>query len=789
MKRPLPGPRLAAVAALLGLGLSASPAWADAPQINGFAPAGLPRGVATEVMVTGANLAGNPRLVAPIPLQVDPPEKPEADAGKWKVKVTAPADLPAGVYPIRVVTDDGISAPFLLHVAQLPTAAETEPNSTFAQAQVVNPPTVVEGQAAGNDVDYFKFRGRKGQRIVIDALCARVGSGIDPQVRLMKADQSPVASEDDTPGLMTDARLTVELPEDGEYVVEISDSKYATAGRPVYRLTIGEVPAPLEVYPLGGRRGETIGLELRGGTLPAGATLAAAARVTAAAPEISARPRVSNHALGIAGPSDPTYDAELLGVLDVSDLPELREPSDPAAPPVRAAAPVVLNGRIDPAGDEDRFSLAVAPGQKLRVAVHAADLGSALDGTLQVLNPTNGQAIASADDVTVPPIRGRGQNRNAPGLVTTDPSLEFTVPAGLNDVTLALKDLGGRGGPGFGYRIVVEPADPAFNLEMAEAQVSVPRGGTVAVPVTVGRQGYTGPIRLEVANLPAGLTARVGAISDGQPTGVLSLTAAPDAGFGPVNLEVVGRADGPAGPMTERATKQIVYVQQANLPIQFQTQTGLAAAPAQPRAARLETPEAPVEAVHGYPATFPLKVVRQEGGEGALAFTPLPLPPGLAVPEVKVDDKGTEATVTVNVAPEAALGKVSIGLNGKGKLGGKDLVLAAPVTTLEVARPVAVELAAPKFEIKPGETFELKGKLNRKAPFKQPVKVQLNGLPAGLKADPIDLAAEATEFTIKVVADAGAAAAEATAQLALAFKLGDKDYAFPPTPVPVKLVK
>ena len=57
------------------------------------------------------------------------------------------------------------------------------------------------------------------------------------------------------------------LPEDADYVVEISDSRYQGAGRPVYRLVIGAVPMAEEVYPLGGRAGETVGLELRGGTL------------------------------------------------------------------------------------------------------------------------------------------------------------------------------------------------------------------------------------------------------------------------------------------------------------------------------------------------------------------------------------------------------------------------------------------------------------------------------------------------------------------------------------------
>ena len=86
-----------------------------------------------------------------------------------------------GVYPIRVQTDDGISNPFLLAVGQLPQVAEKEENSTFETAQSIpDPPLVVEGQVAGNDVDFFRFHGKKGQLIVVDAQCAdRLGDRPD----------------------------------------------------------------------------------------------------------------------------------------------------------------------------------------------------------------------------------------------------------------------------------------------------------------------------------------------------------------------------------------------------------------------------------------------------------------------------------------------------------------------------------------------------------------------------------------------------------------------------------
>src|SRR5439155_4480517 len=123
-----------------------------------------------------------------------------------------------------------------------PQVAEKEENSTFETAQPVPAPVVVEGQSAGNDVDYFRFPGRKGQRIVVDAQCARIGSGVDPSIRLTTAARRYVASADDSPGLLTDARLCAVLPEDTDYVVELSDTRYQGVGRPIYPLLVAPVP-------------------------------------------------------------------------------------------------------------------------------------------------------------------------------------------------------------------------------------------------------------------------------------------------------------------------------------------------------------------------------------------------------------------------------------------------------------------------------------------------------------------------------------------------------------------
>ena len=219
----------------------------------------------------GSNLAGNLRLNAPFGFRVATPRTRWAQTRLERQArgVTVAAESAVGAYPIRVRTEEGISNPILFSVGQLPQVSEVEDNSLFEAAQPIPALAVVEGQTAGNDVDFFRFPGKKGQRIVVDAQCARIGSGVDPTIRLTNAAHAYIASADDTPGLLTDARLVATLPEDTDYVIEISDSRYQGGGRPIYRLVVGAVPMAEEVYPIGGRRGESLGVELRGGTLPA----------------------------------------------------------------------------------------------------------------------------------------------------------------------------------------------------------------------------------------------------------------------------------------------------------------------------------------------------------------------------------------------------------------------------------------------------------------------------------------------------------------------------------------
>jgi hypothetical protein len=759
-------------------------AFGDPPKLNAIVPSGVQRSAVSSIQIQGNNLAAHPRLIAPFPFTTTDDPSLKSDQSVWRTKIVVAEDVPAGIYPVRIQTDDGVSNSRLFSIGRLPQVDEIEDNGVFDKAQSISTPVIVEGQLPGADVDFFKFPGKKGQKIVVDAVCARIGSGVDPEIRLTTAARKFVASADDTPGLVTDARLVATLPEDSDYVVEISDSKYQGANGPIYRLTIGAVPLAEEVFPLGGRRGETVGFEFRGGTLDR--TAIGAQTLISNTNRFDQFLKFNTATLGLIQSSETPLDLDTPSAIALGDYPELREPADPAAAPVRAVPPVVFNGRIDPAGDEDRYVVTVKPGMNLRIALEAAELGSAVDGQLRIIG-LNDSVLATADDSTRPPLAP-----NTPQLVSPDPSLNLTVPSNTNEITVVVHELVGRGGIGYAYRLIVEPAPPPLKLALTQPEMNIHRNGTLLIPVT--RSGDLSPLELKAIDLPKGLIARPARFAEGQTTSVISLAAAADLSFPAANARIVAErpnADPKAGPMVVDAYATIVYAKEGNSPTNLDDQRGLFIAPTSVSPVSFESPENAIELVQGFDVAVKIATKRNAGADGALAINSIAssVPPGLGVVAGQVGDKANEGSCKVNAAVNAKLGLATIGLEAKGKIGGKDLTFGIPAITLNVVRPASIALKTPTIEIKPGQTIELRGELQRKPPFTAAATATIKGLPAGLKADPTTVAANASEFTFKIVADPKAAAATSNATVSISFKINDKDYNdTPPATFAVKVI-
>ena len=748
----------------------------------------------------GSGLTGSPRLIAPFAFRVEESAEVDEKTGTWMVRLTVDPQTAVGVYPIRILTGAGLSNPLLFAVGQVPQVPEAESNDTFETAQEVSTPLVIDGECPGNDVDFYRFSGRAGERIVIDALCARIGSGLDPAIRLTTAGRRLVASEDDSPGLFTDARMTAVLPEDGAYVLEVHDASYEGGGGAGYRILLGAVPVAGEIHPITLPRGQSVAVALRGGTLSQEGLFAV--RTPSDPTTAMFYPRIPARRLDDPAWADSELDVELpLPVPLVSALVVV-EPNDPAQGLPPLSPPLTFVGRLSEPGERDELTIRGRSGSPFEARVEAFRLGSALDGQLQAL-ARDGKSLGEADDGK--PRRGRRDPSRDGSSDLIDPALDVEIPEGQERVKLVVKDLINRGGVGYTYRVDIEPAS-TFRLAFEDEQINIPRGGTGLIPITVTRAGYDGPITLEIADLPAeaGVTVLPGTVPAGQSVGVVGLRASSASTFEVQELQVVG--EGGEG-QSAVASKKVVFAEQqatgsgfgqsGGLPSHVRPSVSIAAAVAAPGPILLEPEATKIVVPQGATIDVPIRIVRTVEPKGKLTLAALPLPDGLTISDSEIDETATPAAIRITAA-KAPLGPVSIGLvarsvsrEGRGRRRAQPAApspLAGVMLTLEVVRPARLELTSKSIEIRPGSRAELQGQVHRVAPFSREVQVKLDGLPAGVQAEPVAVAADSSEFTMTLEARPDAAPAEAHPSAVVTFKLGDEDYASPPEPLKLILL-
>jgi hypothetical protein len=190
-------------------------------------------------------------------------------------------------------------------------------------------------------------------------------------------------------------------------------------------------------------------------------------------------------------------------IFAVSDYPELVEPDAPVP------LPAVINGRIAQPGEVDRYKIPVEPGDKLLFEVQARELGTSKLEAILTAYDGSGKKLDSAGDKPLPEdvfaVQGTSRTSN-------DPFLNLTVPKDTHEITLAIEDLASRGGPQYGYRVIVRKQAEDFQLALSSPFVNIPAGGTAIVSVGADRRGYNGPIELSIADLPKGIHVEGGMI-------------------------------------------------------------------------------------------------------------------------------------------------------------------------------------------------------------------------------------------------------------------------------------
>jgi hypothetical protein len=497
------------------------------PHIEYVFPAGARRGATVEVTLGGVNLQGahtvrvNGAGVAGAINKVLNPKT-------VKATLTVAPDAALGEREIRLLTPIGFSSRFRFIVGQLPEVNEVEPNSEKAQAQRLESlPVVVNGQILPGDRDYFRFRARARETLVarvearqlLPFLADAVPGWNDPCLTLYDANGRELASVDDY-HLKPDPVLFFKVPRDGEYLVEVRDIIYRGRADFVYRLTLGVLPYVTEVYPLGARRGTTPRVQLFGVNLPQSAL---SVPLPAHSPAVRT---LEVTAGGIVSNAVP---------FAVGDAPELeeKEPNNTLAQANRVSVPITVNGRIHKGDDEDHFVFAAKAGERLLLEVQARRLDSPLDSILTLFGPKQ-QEVAENDDAV-----DLGE-----GLLThhADSHLVYTVPV-TGDYTARIRDVQGKGGPEYAYRLVIAPVRPDFYLYLSPDNPAVGQGDTTVITLTaVRKDGFNGEIALTARDLPPGFAASRPVIPPGQNLAYLTLTAPSDAAMQVLSPTILGTA-------------------------------------------------------------------------------------------------------------------------------------------------------------------------------------------------------------------------------------------------------
>lgn len=545
---------------LLLLVLSASPAFSQLPQIRitGVFPPGAQQDSTTDLTITaGTDLDETGELVFSHPgLEAVPKTDGNGNPVANQFTVTVAADVPPGLYDVRARGLFGISNPKIFRTDSLPEQQETEPNNDSEHAQQLSIPTVINGRSNGAaDVDTYRIPVKAGQTIVVRSEAAAIDSVMQPVLELFDDGGRRIAH--DRRRRHQDAVLFYSSDRDQSLVLTVHDTVYGGSNDYVYRLAIDERPLidfvrPQVVQASTATEVEVFGRYLPGGE-PAGLKLHGAdlfrkkLSVTVADPgqsvgTDSTTTSVDSSILPIEG--------NLLAFATLPDaVPHVAElghaaDSTPTADQ-EINVPAVISGSFERELDQDGFRFTATKGQQLQIDVLAQRLGSTADPLLVV------EQVLPADDgtETFKRLAREDNSRLNPGgavlpTLSPDPQAAITIPAD-GTYRLRLQDhySASKGAADRTYSVVIREAQPDFRLVVFESLpsadgkappgqsgVSLRKGGSYELPVYAYRSGgHNGEIRIQLENLPPGVTAAPAVIAPGQSTAVLVLTAAADA--------------------------------------------------------------------------------------------------------------------------------------------------------------------------------------------------------------------------------------------------------------------
>lgn len=515
--------------------------------------------------------------------------------------VAVDGNVPPGVYEAAVQGLYGVSNPRCFVVGTLPEVIENDANNTAEQAQAIEPGQVINGRSNGGaDIDHYKFNGKKGQRILVECAALQIDSRFQGELQLYFAGRRlgrAMARLN-----VVDPVLDVTLPEDGEYILRVSDFVYAGGAEHNYRLTVHTGPHVDFIEPPAGVPGTTAKYTLFGRNLPGAqpadliasdgrrlekleveiALPAEADQLTTVFPASSSEAGTDGFAYVLnspAGHSNPV----LIAFAPRSLVREV-EPNDTGAQAQKITAPIELYGQFQKRSDVDVYEFEAKAGQVFWIEAFAQRIGTFADPSFNIDRITKNQdgteavsRIATLDDDAVAAI---------PNLLDTtsdDAAYRFQSPAdGTYRISIRDRFFESRGTPDLQYhlavreeswdfRLAVIPPAPLQNAQQGYQtwSLSLRKGENLAVEVAaIRRHGFKGAIDISAENLPAGVTCYGATINESANSATLVFSAAENAQPVTQEVRIIGtaRVDSPAALLAIATSEQALKTSTDALP-------------------------------------------------------------------------------------------------------------------------------------------------------------------------------------------------------------------------------
>ncbi len=728
--------KLSAVAALLACACSSL---AGSPRLTHTYPSAGQRGTEIEVTCSGGNLADAKSLLFDTPgLECTGITTPEG--GKFKAKIKIAADAKLGEHSFRAITTSGVSDLRLFFVTPFPLVEKVKDKDHPDAALAVALGTTVYGRTPGENQDRIEVELKKGQRLGVEVIGARLQTQnlYDPHLTIAKADGTLLAEVDDCAFSRQDPATSVVAPEDGKYVLTVKDATNSGPGECHYLLNIGAFPRPLVAYPAGGKVGEDLKVKLIGdaaGSLERTIKLAAAP-----ASRFDIFPE----------DGQPAPQPNRLRVSPFPNILEVEPNEDIAhAVPTDKPLPLALNGIIQTVGDVDHFKIAAKKDESFDVKVWARRLRSPLDSVLTIWNMQGGQVAANDDDGNI------------------DSGVRWKVPAD-GEYVIKVEDKLGRGGPDYVYRVEITPVAPRFtawlpemvqNSNQERRAIVVPKGNRYATLVRIKRWDVGGDAIMEAVDLPPGVTPLAGPMDKSVDTIPMVFEAAPDAAPAAKFCTIKAKlTEPPKDTLVGSTTENDLDVAENGNQRSFYTvnENKLAVAVTDEIPVKINLVQSKVPILRNGSMNLKVTVERKADFKGAISIALIYAPPGIGSPGVvQIPEGKDEGIITISANGDAPLHKWKICVAGSADFGKGAVWMSTGLADLEIVDPFVAGGLTRNF-IDQGEAGTMTLKLDQKIPFEGKAKLVLLGLPQGVTAEELEITKENKDakFNIKAAPDA-----------------------------------